>query len=228
MPVLPLTLPVEIKGDSQPSAADVLRYSAVAMFAKRAEAAQPDFVVSDSNAAPIAELCRRLGGLPLAIELIAARVKLFQPDELLVYLRGPWLLSIDDVHNMRAALAWSIEHDVQASLLLSAILLDWFRERELLAEGIRLIDEVLTLPVASDHAIPRAKVLLMAAFLLSSVNKIPEAQAYAEEGLVLSQNLGYGKGEADAFVRLGRIAHVGWVKRASMPSGHRVGSCHLS
>ena len=116
----------------------------------------------------------------------------------------------DDIHNVRAALAWTMEHDVQAALLLSATFLGWLRERGLLAEGMRLIDEVLALPAASAHTIPRAKALLMAAFLLSTVNKIAEAQAYAEEGLVLSQELGYAKGEADAFVRLGRIAHIGW------------------
>ena len=70
MPVPPLALPPENPDAGQPTAADVLRYSAVAMFAERAQSAQPDFSVSDGNAATVAELCRRLDGLPLALSLI--------------------------------------------------------------------------------------------------------------------------------------------------------------
>ena len=80
-PVLPLALPVMVPGADQPTATEVLRYSAVALFAERAEAVQPDFIVSDGNAAAVAELCRRLDGLPLAIELVAARIKLLPPAE---------------------------------------------------------------------------------------------------------------------------------------------------
>ncbi|MBK7204427.1 helix-turn-helix domain-containing protein [Candidatus Amarolinea dominans] len=70
-PVRPLALPAELPGASQPTASDVLRYSAVALFAERAGMVQPDFAVTDGNAAAVAELCRRLDGLPLAIELVA-------------------------------------------------------------------------------------------------------------------------------------------------------------
>ena len=66
MPVLPLALPAEIPGVAGLTASDVLRYSAVALFAERAEAVQPDFAITDGNAAAVAELCRRLDGLPLA------------------------------------------------------------------------------------------------------------------------------------------------------------------
>ena len=116
MTVRPLTLPIETRGASHLTAEDVLRYSAVAMFAERAEAAQPDFAVSDGNAAAVAELCRRLDGLPLAIELVAARIKLLPPAELLARLRGPWLLSMDGLRDvsarqktLRNAIGWSYD-----------------------------------------------------------------------------------------------------------------------
>ncbi|MBK7204422.1 helix-turn-helix domain-containing protein [Candidatus Amarolinea dominans] len=87
-PVRPLALPAAIPGASQSSASDALRYSAVALFAERAGMVQPDFAVTDGNAAAVAELCRRLDGLPLAIELVAARVRLLSPAELLARLRA--------------------------------------------------------------------------------------------------------------------------------------------
>ena len=52
------------------------RSSACALFIDRAEAAKPGFVVTEENAADIADICRRLEGLPLAIELAAARIRM--------------------------------------------------------------------------------------------------------------------------------------------------------
>src|SRR5262249_30148405 len=59
-----------------PPADRLLEYEAVRLFVERTRSAQPDFTVTARNAAPIAEVCRRLDGLPLAIELAAARVDL--------------------------------------------------------------------------------------------------------------------------------------------------------
>lgn len=117
IPVQPLALPAAPSGVAHTlSAAEALHYSAVALFAERAKAAQFDFAVTDGNAAAVAEICRRLDGLPLAIELVAARAKLLSPVELLARLREPWLLSgggLRDVparqKTLRGAIGWSYD-----------------------------------------------------------------------------------------------------------------------
>lgn len=82
-PVPPLSLPTD---SGQRSVAVISQYEAVALFIQRAKAAQPDFEVDDENAPAVAEICTRLDGLPLAIELAAARVRLFEPEMLLARL----------------------------------------------------------------------------------------------------------------------------------------------
>jgi DNA-binding XRE family transcriptional regulator/DNA polymerase III delta prime subunit len=114
--VRPLALPSAQSDAGRLTAADALHYSAVALFAERAQAAQFHFAVTDANAGAVAELCRRLDGLPLAIELAATRVRLLPPGELLARLSGPWLLSMDGPCNaparqqtLRGAIGWSYD-----------------------------------------------------------------------------------------------------------------------
>ena len=68
------------------------QYAAVQLFIARAQAAKADFAVTNANAPAVAEICVRLDGLPLAIELAAARIKLFSPEALLARLSAPLAL----------------------------------------------------------------------------------------------------------------------------------------
>jgi predicted ATPase/transcriptional regulator with XRE-family HTH domain len=87
--VAPLALPDRVE---LPPLDQLAQYAAVALFLQRALDTKPDFQLTNGNAAAVAEICVRLDGLPLAIELAAARVKLFVPDVLLARLRSPLAL----------------------------------------------------------------------------------------------------------------------------------------
>jgi predicted ATPase/DNA-binding CsgD family transcriptional regulator len=79
-PVTPLPMP-ELK--HLPARKALMRYAAIALLLQRAQAVKPDFEMTDANASTIVEICIRLDGLPLAIELAAARLKLLPPYALL-------------------------------------------------------------------------------------------------------------------------------------------------
>ena len=78
--VPPLSLPDPLH---LPAYEELLQYAAVALFVQRAQAVKPNFVLSEDNAAAIAWICIRLDGLPLSLELAAARSKLLSPQALL-------------------------------------------------------------------------------------------------------------------------------------------------
>ena len=85
-PVPPLPLP----DPAGPHGLETLdRSGAVRLFVQRAQAARPDFRLTAENAPAVAEICRLLDGLPLALELAPARIKLLPPQALLDRLRPP-------------------------------------------------------------------------------------------------------------------------------------------
>ncbi|MEQ4725779.1 BTAD domain-containing putative transcriptional regulator [Nonomuraea sp. B19D2] len=64
------------------AARDVREYSAVRLFAERAASVRPDFIVNDTTAGAVVEICRRLDGMPLAIELAAARMRALSVEQI--------------------------------------------------------------------------------------------------------------------------------------------------
>jgi predicted ATPase/class 3 adenylate cyclase/Tfp pilus assembly protein PilF len=79
-PVPPLTLP---DLERPPPLERLTQYEAVGLFLERARAVKPDFAITNENAPAVAEICVRLDGLPLAIELAAARIKMLPPKAML-------------------------------------------------------------------------------------------------------------------------------------------------
>ena len=123
--VPPLSLAPGGAGDPEPGerAAEatiryeaVLRYEAVRLFEDRAAAARPGFVVDAGNAAAVAAICRALDGIPLAIELAAARIRVLSPEQIRARMDDRFgLLTAGDrsaaprQQTLRATIKWSYE-----------------------------------------------------------------------------------------------------------------------
>ena len=108
LPVPPLTLPT--------GSAGAMGSSAVTLFVERGREARPSFGLDDETAPVVGEICARLDGLPLAIELAAARLRLFSPTELrdrlrggLDVLRGGARDLPDRQRTLRDTIAWSYD-----------------------------------------------------------------------------------------------------------------------
>jgi predicted ATPase len=130
-PVPPLPLPAS---SGAASVAEVAASAAVALFVDRARAVRPGFALTEGNAGAVAEICRRLEGLPLAIELAAARIRLLDPPALLDRLvssldaLGTGAVDLPErQRTLRATVEWSVGllDDPERSLLeVAAVFVD--------------------------------------------------------------------------------------------------------
>ena len=145
--VLPLAVP---RTDGQTPPTELARNPAVALFVERAAAIRSDFSVSEKNAEVIAEICARLDGLPLAIELAAARVRTLTPQALVERLerRLPLLTGgIRDLparqQTLRDTIVWShdlLDEDEQRLYRRLAVFVGgWFLEA---AEAVCNLDDL--------------------------------------------------------------------------------------
>ena len=108
-----LNLPVALR---EVRAATLERYEAGALFVARARSVRPGFELTDANAPAIARICARLHGMPLAIELAAARIKLLSPEQIEDRLEGRLALLTSGSRDLperqrtlRGAIGWSYE-----------------------------------------------------------------------------------------------------------------------
>jgi predicted ATPase len=134
-PVPPLALP---NARALPPVDALSQYSAIALFVQRAVASKPDFELTGENAPAVVEICTRLDGLPLAIELAAARIKVLSPASMTKRLASRLKLLTGGSRDLpqrqqtlRAAVDWS--HD-----LLSAAEQKLFRRLSVFVGGCNL------------------------------------------------------------------------------------------
>ena len=113
MPSLGLPDPGAVASSSP---VDLKRYGAIALFVERAETADQHFVLTNENAAAVADICRRLDGIAFAIELAAARVRMLSPqqlqrrlDERFRILTGGSRTALPRQQTLRALIDWSYE-----------------------------------------------------------------------------------------------------------------------
>ena len=119
-PVPPLSLPPLLIPDrasrtlAPPPIEQLIEYAAVQLFVQRAVAVKPDFTLAGDDVISVAEICRRLDGLPLAIELAAARIRHLPPQAILDRLQRRLQLLTGGAQNvparhqtLRAAIEWS-------------------------------------------------------------------------------------------------------------------------
>ena len=112
-PVLPLPLPARNAALALPELAEA---PAVALFLQRSHAVRPGFALTDANAGAVIELCSRLDGLPLAIELAAGWSRLLSPQAMLEH-QDHWLSLLtgggpdrpERMRTMRGAIGWSFD-----------------------------------------------------------------------------------------------------------------------
>ena len=111
--VPPLTLP---DPEHLPPLADIEHFEAIRLFVERAQAVRADFRLTSQNAAAVIGICRHLDGLPLAIELAAARIRMLAPSVLLARLQRSLTLLTGGARDlparqqtMRETIAWSYD-----------------------------------------------------------------------------------------------------------------------
>jgi predicted ATPase/transcriptional regulator with XRE-family HTH domain len=114
-PVPALSIPAETQLQSI-DIATAMQFAALSLFVERARAVRSDFALNVENVRVVASICTQLDGLPLAIELIAARVRLMSPQSLLPHLSDQFTLYADGVRAVSArqktlynAIGWSYD-----------------------------------------------------------------------------------------------------------------------
>jgi predicted ATPase/DNA-binding SARP family transcriptional activator len=195
--------PLAIPADAKYSAADLEDVASVVLFVERAKAARRDFELTDTNAESVGRLCARLEGVPLALELAAARMKLMTPAALLERLDGR-LTALSAKRRgapsrhetLRATLDWSYELlDQPARLLLArlAICVDGFTldaaaevggaaPETVIDEVEALVDHSLVVPVDGNE--PRFRMLeTVREYAADRLDQSEEAPATAQAHL---------------------------------------------
>jgi predicted ATPase/DNA-binding SARP family transcriptional activator len=102
------------EGQTLPSVRDLAQYEAIRLFIERAATVKPEFRLSEANAAAVAKICRQLDGVPLAIELAAARVRSMTPEQIAARLDDRFRLltggsrtALPRQQTLRAMIDWS-------------------------------------------------------------------------------------------------------------------------
>ena len=232
-PVPPLPLPAD---SAAVPLEELESWPAVALFTDRARAVRPGFALTEDNAAAVAEICRRLEGLPLAIELAAARTRLLDPPALLDRLAasldalGTGAVDLPErQRTLRATVEWSVGllTDAERSLLeVAAVFVDGCTVQAASAVAGVEEDRALELSEAlARHSLiyldstqpgPRSRMLeTVRAFTAERLAARPDAAEVAR------RHAGYYRALAEQADRPLRTAGQGeWLRRLQAEAGN--------
>ena len=193
MPVPPLRVP---EGDRLPPLDELRGFEAISLFVDRCASYQPEFALTDENAADVVRICRRLDGLPLALELAAARVRVLSVaqvarrlDDRFRLLIGGGRTVVARQQTLRALIDWS--HDLltetERVLLrrLSTFVRGWTLEAaEAICSGDGIESEAVLEVLA--HLVDKSLVVMMDSGGAARYAMLETIREYAREKLVVS------------------------------------------
>ena len=231
-PVPPLALPAD---PGTASVAEVAASPAVALFVDRARAVRPGFALTEGNAAAVVEICRRLEGVPLAIELAAARTRLLDPPALLDRLTasldalGTGAVDLPErQRTLRATVEWSVgllEDDERSLLEVTAVFTDGWTIPA--AAQVAGLDENRTLELSealARHSLvaidstelgPRSRMLAtVRAFVAEQLAARPDADQIGR------RHAGYYQALAEQADRPLRSSESEWLERLQAEAGN--------
>lgn len=216
-------------GDDPPDAASALRYPAITLFCERARAQGSGFVLTDAAVATVARICRQLDGIPLAIELAAARADMFGIDEIAMRLEDRFSLltqgsrtALPRHRTLRATLDWSFaslsDREQTVLIRLASLKAGFSREaaHAVAGEGIEPAAMVETL-----SSLAAKSLLSVAATEDGGQYRLLETtRRYAEEKLTASEDarvtfrrhLAYLHGRFEDAEREGLARKPGWIE----------------
>ena len=193
MPVPPLRVP---GGDRLPSLDELNGFEAISLFVDRCASSQPAFALTDENAADVVRICRRLDGVPLALELAAARVRVLsiaqvamRLDDRFRLLTGGGRTVVARQQTLRALIDWSYDllTDGERLLLrrLSIFVRGWTLEAaEAICSGDGIESEAILELLA--HLVDKSLVVMMDGGGAARYTMLETIREYAREKLVVS------------------------------------------
>jgi predicted ATPase/class 3 adenylate cyclase len=198
-------------------AADAIGFGAVALFVERASAAVESFRLTDENAPTIAQICRRLDGIALAVELAASRIKVLTPTQLLAMLSerfrvltGGKRTALPRQQTMRAAIDWSYDLLDENEQLM-------FRRLAIFSGGSTL---EAAREVCGDETIGQWEVFELLSSLIDKSLVSSEASGAEQRYRLLESTRQYAlekleeSGELDGMQRRHAAYYIGMVERA--------------
>jgi predicted ATPase len=199
--------PLDVPGDHARSLDEVSGSSSVRLFVDRAAAAQPGFMLTAENAPAVAEICRRVDGLPLALELAAARIRTMGPEVLatrlaqrLDVLGAPRRGAFERHKTLRAAVEWSYE-------LLTPAEQDLFAQLTTFVGGFDLAAaEGVCTSADADHSV----LDLVANLVDKSMVQVVDLAAARYRILETLREFGLERLEAQGMADTVRARHIEW------------------